>query len=95
LDVGDSAPQKYDLHVLVQVDLLYAQIYDFGRRTLAAEHRYTEATTESLGGYQILSSENGGPQKWILLARQNLVAEYEALHQPEEAAKFRAASAKP
>jgi hypothetical protein len=68
LDVGDSAPQKYDLHVLVHVDLLYAQIF---------------------------FSKNGGPQKWILLARQNLVTEYEALHQPEEAAKFRAASAKP
>src|SRR5260370_37853530 len=62
---------------------------------LAAEHRYTEAETESLGGYQILSSQSSGPQKWLQMARQDLASEYEALHQPEQAAKFRPAAAKP
>lgn len=62
---------------------------------LAAEHRYTEAETESLGGYQILSSKSSGPQKWLQMARQDLASEYEALHQPEQAAKFRPAAAKP
>jgi hypothetical protein len=60
---------------------------------LAAEHRFKEAETESLGGYQILSSKSSGPQKWIQLARQDLANEYDALHQPEQAAKFRAAAA--
>jgi serine/threonine-protein kinase len=62
---------------------------------LAAEHRYTEAQTESLGGYQILSSKSSGPQTWLQMARQDLASEYEALHQPEQAAKFRSAAAKP
>jgi serine/threonine protein kinase len=62
---------------------------------LAAEHRYPEAETESLGGYQILSSKSSGPQKWLQMARQDLASEYEALHQPEQAAKFRPAAAKP
>jgi hypothetical protein len=29
------------------------------------------------------------------MARQDLASEYDALHQPEQAAKFRAAAAKP
>jgi serine/threonine-protein kinase len=62
---------------------------------LAAEHRYTEAEAESLVGYQILSSKSSGPQKWLQMARQDLASEYEALHQPEQAAKFRPAAAKP
>jgi serine/threonine-protein kinase len=62
---------------------------------LAAERRFKEAETESLGGYQILSSKSSGPQKWIQMARQDLASEYDALHQPEQAAKFRAAAAKP
>ena len=62
---------------------------------LAAERRFKEAETESLGGYQILFSKSSGPQKWIQMARQDLASEYEALHQPEQAAKFRAAAAKP
>src|SRR6266446_2986079 len=62
---------------------------------LAAERRFKEAETESLGGYQILSSKSSGPQKWIQMARQDLASEYDALHQPEQAAKFRAAAVKP
>lgn len=56
---------------------------------LAGEHRYQEAESESLAGYQILMSKNGAPQKWLQAARQDLASEYEALHQPVEAAKFR------
>lgn len=62
---------------------------------LAAERRYAEAQSESLAGYQILTSKNGAPQKYLLTARQDLATEYEALHQPEQAAKFRAMTAKP
>jgi eukaryotic-like serine/threonine-protein kinase len=59
---------------------------------LAAERRYTEAAAESLGGYQILSSKSSVPQKWLQMARQDLANEYDALQQPEQAAKFRAAA---
>jgi len=59
---------------------------------LAAEHRFKEAEPESLGGYQILASKSSGPQKWIQMARQDLANEYDALHQPEQAAKFRTAA---
>jgi eukaryotic-like serine/threonine-protein kinase len=62
---------------------------------LAAEHRFKEAETESLIGYRILASKSSGPQKWIQMARQDLANEYDALHQPEQAAKFRAAAVKP
>jgi serine/threonine-protein kinase len=62
---------------------------------LAGEQRYTEAEGESLGGYQILSSKGGAPTKWMQTARQDLANEYEALRQPENAARFREQPTKP
>lgn len=57
---------------------------------LLRRKRYSEALTETMAGYRIYSKD---PQSlsssWAKLARQNLGAEYEALGQPEEAAKYR------
>lgn len=57
---------------------------------LANEHRYQEAEAESRAGYTILMKQSSPPQNWIQSARKDLVAEYEALNQPEKAAPFRA-----
>jgi hypothetical protein len=34
--------------------------------------------------------QSSPPAKWLQYAREDLVAVYDALHQPEKAAKFRA-----
>lgn len=57
---------------------------------LANQHRYREAEAESLAGYTILMKQSSPPQNWMQSARKDLATEYEALHQPEKAAKFRA-----
>jgi len=49
---------------------------------------------ESRVGYEILSKKASPSIKWLQTARQDLATEYEALHQPEQAAKFRELAAK-
>ena len=62
--------------------------------TLVAERHYPEAEVESRVGYEILSKKASPSIKWLQTARQDLATEYEALHQPEQAAKFRELAAK-
>jgi serine/threonine protein kinase/tetratricopeptide (TPR) repeat protein len=57
-------------------------------RTLAREHRYADAEPESLAGYEIVSKQANPSVSWLKSARQDLITEYEALHQPEKAKRF-------
>lgn len=63
-------------------------------RTLAREHRYAAAEPESLAGYEIVSKQASPSVSWLKSARQDLVTEYEALHQPEKAKRFQGPLAK-
>lgn len=58
-------------------------------RTLLREKRYAEAEVESLAGYNILIKQSNPAATFIHSARTDLAAEYEALNQPEKAARFR------
>jgi eukaryotic-like serine/threonine-protein kinase len=56
---------------------------------LLAQHRYAEAKVESQAGYDNLKKQTSAPEKLLQSVRSDLAAECEALHQPQEAAKFR------
>ena len=60
---------------------------------LVPQKRYAEAEAESRAGYDILIKQIDPTSSWVVKARQDLVQEYMALKQPEQAAKFRAESA--
>jgi serine/threonine protein kinase/tetratricopeptide (TPR) repeat protein len=67
-------------------------------KTLLLERRYAEAEVESRAGYEILVKQMAPNVSWLARSRQDLVEEYDALNQPEKAAKFRSelsAAAKP
>ena len=57
-------------------------------RTLVRARRYADALPESLAGYDIVKKQANPSVSWLKSARQDLVAEYEALHQPESARKY-------
>ncbi|HEV2749348.1 MAG TPA: serine/threonine-protein kinase [Gemmatimonadales bacterium] len=59
-------------------------------RTLLRQRRYAEAAGETLAGYQILTKQTDPGVSWLVNARNDLVAAYDALKQPEKAAQFRA-----
>jgi len=61
-------------------------------RALLLDRRFQDAETESREGYEILTRQPSAPDHWMQNARTDLVSEYEALHQPEKAAKFRSES---
>jgi serine/threonine-protein kinase len=63
-------------------------------RALLREKRYAEAETESRAGYEILVKQNAATSAYMQNARADLVEEYDALKQPDQAAKFRAELAK-
>jgi serine/threonine-protein kinase len=58
-------------------------------RALLLDKRYQDAEAESRAGYEILNKQPSAPEHWKQNAKSDLAREYEALHQPEEAAKFR------
>ena len=58
--------------------------------TLLRQHRYAEAEAESRTGYDVLIKQMDPKASWLVSARKDLVEEYDALKQPERAAKFRA-----
>ena len=60
-------------------------------RALLLDKRYSEAESESRAGYEILKKQSSAPERWINNAQTDLAREYEALHQPDKADKFRAA----
>lgn len=59
-------------------------------RTLLRQNRYQDAESETLAGYEILSKQTSPSISFLRAARKDLVAEYEGLNQPQQAAKFRA-----
>jgi serine/threonine-protein kinase len=59
-------------------------------RTLLRQQRYTEAAAESLGGYDILKPQMDPGVSWLKSARTDLIEAYEALKQPDQAARFKA-----
>jgi len=63
-------------------------------RALLHERRYPQALSETLAGYNILSKKPDAANPWLKNAKQDLGEEYTALHQTEQAAKFREPVAK-
>jgi len=59
-------------------------------RSLLRQERYVEAATETRGGYDILVTQMDPKVSWLVNARNDLVEEYRALKNPEQAAKFQA-----
>jgi serine/threonine protein kinase/tetratricopeptide (TPR) repeat protein len=59
-------------------------------RVLLRQRRYAEAEAETSAGYDILAPQMDPRVSWLTNARQDLVEECDALHQREQAAKFRA-----
>src|SRR6185312_16660856 len=62
-------------------------------RVLLLEKRYREAEPELLAGYESLAKQTSASASSLKSARSDLVALYDALHQPEKATKFRTALA--
>lgn len=58
-------------------------------RAFLLDKRYQDAEAESRAGYEILTKQSSAPERWMQNAKTDLAREYEALHQPEKAAKFR------
>jgi len=59
-------------------------------RTLLRENRYADAKVESLTGYENLTKQANPGMSYLRAARRDLAAEYDALMEPEKAAKYRA-----
>jgi eukaryotic-like serine/threonine-protein kinase len=59
-------------------------------RVLAREKRYQEALGYSLAGYQTVAKQASPSLEYLQAAREDLAKIYDALGQPEQAAKFRA-----
>jgi serine/threonine-protein kinase len=59
-------------------------------RTLLRDNRYKDAVPETMAGYEVLTRQNSPSTSFIRAARKDLAAEYEAMNQPQDAARFRA-----
>ncbi len=62
-------------------------------RSLLRQGRFADAAAESLGGYEILKPQMDPTASWLKSARTDLIEAYEALKQPDQAAKFKAEQA--
>jgi hypothetical protein len=58
-------------------------------RSLLREKRYAEAEMQLATGYQILAKQAHPPRDRMMEAREDLVAVYNALKEPDRAARFR------
>lgn len=56
---------------------------------LAGAQHFAEAREQSLAGYEILSGQSNPPGRWMQMARKDLATEYEAMKEPDKAARFR------
>jgi len=63
-------------------------------RALLRQGRIAEAEIESKAGYDIVAKQTAPTVSWLKTAREDLVAAYEALHRPEDAAHYRAEAAR-
>ncbi len=59
-------------------------------RVLMRQKRYAEGERETLAGYRILVAQKDPGTSFLKAARTDLVADYEGLHRPADAARFRA-----
>jgi eukaryotic-like serine/threonine-protein kinase len=59
-------------------------------RTLLRQRRFAEARVETLAGYEIMVKQANPAVTFIQNARKDLIAEYDSLKQPGEAARFAA-----
>jgi serine/threonine protein kinase len=59
-------------------------------RTLLHENRYKDGEVESLAGYENLIKQTSPSTSFIRGARKDLVKNYEAMNEPEKAARFKA-----
>lgn len=59
-------------------------------RSLLRQNRYGEGEKETLAGYQILMKQTNPQSSFLTAARKDLIADYEALKQPDKAARFKA-----
>ncbi len=59
-------------------------------RTLLREKKYKEAEVQTLAGYENQIKQTSPSTSFVRAARKDLVADFEALNQPEKAAKLRA-----
>jgi len=80
---------------------LYADSLPVGHLNIAIAHvrlggvllrdkRYSDAEGESRAGYELLMKQSTPPARWVETARNDLLAEYDAMDQSEKAAKIRA-----
>jgi serine/threonine-protein kinase len=59
-------------------------------RTLMNEAKFSEAETQSLAGYNYLTAHVAPGNIYLANARKDLATIYDGLHQPQQAARFRA-----
>jgi eukaryotic-like serine/threonine-protein kinase len=59
-------------------------------RTLMSEAKFSDAETQSLGGYKYLIAHVAPGNVYLANARRDLATIYDGLHQPQQAARFRA-----
>jgi serine/threonine-protein kinase len=59
-------------------------------RSLLRQKRYAEAEEHSRAGYDIVRAQANPSIGFLTVARTDLIAEYEALGKPEQAAAMRA-----
>ena len=58
-------------------------------RALLNQGKFAEAEQESLAGYGIIEKQTSPSISWLDNARNDLVIEYDSLHMPSQAARFR------
>jgi serine/threonine-protein kinase len=61
-------------------------------RSILRQGRYVEAERESKAGYDILTPQVNPAVSWLVSARADLAAAYEAMRRPQDAARVRAES---
>jgi hypothetical protein len=57
-------------------------------RTLLRQQRYAEAERESRAGYEVLVKQMAPGASWLVNSRKDLIEEYDALKEPENAERF-------
>ena len=59
-------------------------------RALLRQKRYVEAERETLAGFEVVSTQAAPTVSWLVSAREDLAAEYDALGRPDKASAIRA-----
>ena len=59
-------------------------------RALLRQNRFQDGEVETRAGYDVMIKQTSPSNSFVNAARKDLAADYDALHEPEKAAKFRA-----